>query len=266
MQHAENSKNRYLRFITLTILYHRWILEVIIPCLRYGASCMRFLVIEDNPKLSAQLRWALEEQGYIVDVASNGHEGEEKAAIGGYDGILLDVMLPHHDGIEICKNLRRLKVATPILMLTALSDTEHKVAGLEAGADDYLTKPFDLEELIARVRALLRRAHPEEGSILRFEDIELDLNKRSVKRADKPITLTSKEFALLEYFMRNPNRVASRSILGERVWDLAFQEESNVIEVYVSRLRNKIDRGFDKALIHTVIGTGYILSADGPPA
>lgn len=227
---------------------------------------MRFLIIEDNPKLSAQLRGVLEEQGYVVDVVNEGHEGEEKAAINNYDGILLDLMLPHHDGIEICKNLRRLKIVTPILMLTALSDTQHKVAGLEAGADDYLTKPFSLEELIARVRALLRRSHTEEGSVLRFEDVELDLNKRSVKRAGRPISLTGKEFALLEFFMRNPDRVASRSVLGERVWDLAFQEESNVIEVYVSRLRNKVDRGFDKPLIHTVIGTGYILSADGPPA
>ncbi|HWL94225.1 MAG TPA: response regulator transcription factor [Phycisphaerae bacterium] len=227
---------------------------------------MRFLVIEDNPKLGAQLHWALQEQGYIVDVATGGHEGEEMGASGKYDGIVLDIMLPHHDGIEICKNLRRRKIATPILMLTALSDTQHKVAGLEAGADDYLTKPFDLEELIARIRALLRRAHPEEGSVLRFEDIELDLVKRSVNRGGKPVSLTNKEFALLEYFLRNPNRVASRALLGERVWDLAFQEESNVIEVYVSRLRNKIDRGFRKQLIHTVIGTGYVLSADGPPA
>lgn len=231
-----------------------------------SADIVRFLIIEDNPKLAAQLDWALKEQGYIVDVCSNGHDGEEKAAKGGYDGIILDVMLPHHDGIEICKNLRRQKVATPILMLTALSDTPHKVSGLEAGADDYLTKPFELEELVARIRAILRRAHGEEGLVLRFEDIEVNLGRRSVTRAGKPISLTNKEFALLEYFMRNPNRVASRSLLGERVWDLAFQDESNVIEVYVSRLRNKIDRGFDKQLIHTVIGTGYILSADGPPA
>ena len=225
---------------------------------------MRFLVVEDNPKLGAQLRWVLEEQGYIVDVATGGHEGEDMAATGSYDGLILDVMLPHHDGIEICKNLRRRKVATPILMLTALSDTPHKVAGLEAGADDYLTKPFELEELVARVRALLRRAHADEGVVLRFEDIELDLGKRSVSRAGKAIALTNKEFALLEYFMRHPNRVTSRAVLGERVWDIAFREDSNVIEVYVSRLRNKVDRGFDKQLIHTVIGTGYMLSAEGP--
>src|SRR5205085_11888799 len=176
----------------------------------------------------------------------NGHEGEDMAASGSYDGVILDVMLPHHDGIEICKNLRRRKLATPILMLTALSDTPHKVAGLEAGADDYLTKPFELEELVARVRALLRRAHADEGITLRFEDIELDLGKRSVSRAGKSIALTNKEFALLEYFMRHPNRVTSRAVLGERVWDIAFREDSNVLEVYVSRLKNKVDKGFDK--------------------
>jgi two-component system, OmpR family, copper resistance phosphate regulon response regulator CusR len=227
---------------------------------------MRFLVIEDNPKLGAQLRQALEEQGYIVDVTTSGHEGEAKGATGIYDAVIVDVMLPDHDGVQVCKNLRRRKIASPILMLTALSDTSDKVAGLEAGADDYLTKPFELEELIARVRALLRRSKPLEGTTLKFADIEMDLLKRQVIRATKPISLTAKEFALLEYFLRSPNRVLTRALIGERVWDLAFEDESNVIEVYVSRLRNKIDKGFDKPLIHTVIGTGYILSADGPPA
>lgn len=227
---------------------------------------MRFLVIEDNPKLGAQLRRALEEQGYIVDVTGSGHDGEQKAAADSYDCLIMDLMLPDHDGVQICRNLRRRKVSTPILMLTALSAMSDKVAGLEAGADDYLTKPFELEELVARIRALLRRAKPEEGTILRFEDIELDLVKRAVTRAGKPIGLTTKEFALLEFFLRNPERVLTRCLIGERVWDLAFEDESNVIDVYVSRLRNKIDKGFDKPLIHTVIGTGYVLSTDGPPA
>jgi two-component system copper resistance phosphate regulon response regulator CusR len=227
---------------------------------------MRFLVIEDNPKLGAQLRQALEEHGYIVDVTQSGHDGEARAATGVYDGVIVDVMLPDHDGVQVCRNLRRRKIAVPILMLTALSDTPDKVAGLEAGADDYLTKPFELEELIARVRALLRRAKPVEGTSLGFADVEMDLLKRAVSRAGKPISLTAKEFALLEYFLRNPNRVLTRALIGERVWDLAFEDESNVIEVYVSRLRNKMDKGFEKPLIHTVIGTGYILSSDGPPA
>jgi DNA-binding response OmpR family regulator len=227
---------------------------------------MRFLVIEDNPKLAEVIRKGLEEQAYGVDVSHSGREGEELAAIGSYDGIILDLMLPDHDGIELCRNLRRRGVSTPVLMLTALSSTPDKVAGLEAGADDYLTKPFDLEELIARVRALLRRAQATEGSTLRFEDIEMDLVARTVSRGSKPISLTAKEFALLEYFLRNPNRVLTRTLIGERVWDMAFEEESNVIEVYVSRVRSKIDKGFDKPLIHTVIGTGYVLSAEGPPA
>lgn len=224
---------------------------------------MRFLVVEDNPNLAAQVQSALQEQGYVADIVANGYEGEEKATTGNYDGIILDLMLPNHDGIEICRNLRRQKIATPVLMLTALSDTEHKVTGLEAGADDYLTKPFVLDELIARVRALLRRSQSQEGVILRFEDVEVNLARRQVARANKSISLTKKEFALLECFLRNPNRVMSRAVLGERVWDLAFQEDSNVIEVYVSRLRTKIDRGHAKQLIHTVVGTGYILSADG---
>lgn len=228
-------------------------------------TTVRFLVIEDNKKLGDQVRRALEEQGYVVEVTASGHDGEDKAAGQAYDGIILDVMLPDHDGVQLCKNLRRRKVATPILMLTALSGTTDKVAGLDAGADDYLTKPFDLEELVARVRALLRRSQADEGAVLHFEDVEMDLVKRSVTRSGTPIGLTAKEFALLEYFLRNPDRVLTRSLLGERVWDMAFEEESNVIEVYVSRLRNKIDRGFEKPLIHTVIGAGYVLSAHGPP-
>lgn len=227
---------------------------------------MRFLVIEDNPKLGSHLRKVLEEQGYIVDVKESGREGEEMAVMNTYDCIILDIMLPDHDGVQICRNLRRRKVSTPILMLTGLSGMPEKVTGLEAGADDYLTKPFDLEELVARVRALLRRAKSDEGTRLQYADIEMDLAKRSVARAGRPISLTAKEFALLEYFLRNPNRVQTRTLIGERVWDIAFADESNVIEVYVSRLRNKIDKGFEKPLLHTVIGTGYLLSADGPPA
>jgi DNA-binding response OmpR family regulator len=226
---------------------------------------MRILVVEDNPKFSGIVRKALEEQAYVVDETASGHDGEEMAASGKYDAIVLDVMLPDVDGLQVCRNLRRRKVTTPVLVLTSLNETDEKVAGLDAGADDYLTKPFDLQELLARVRALLRRATFGEGKRLKFEDLEMDLLKRSVKRADKPISVTAKEFALLEYFLRNPNRVLSRSLIGERVWDMAFEEESNVIDVYVSRLRNKIDKGFERPLIHTVIGMGYILSRDGVP-
>jgi DNA-binding response OmpR family regulator len=223
---------------------------------------MRLLVIEDNERLADLVKKGLEEQGYAVDTTASGREGEEMAAKGCYDVIILDLMLPDHDGVQLCRGLRRRKVSTPVLMLTALSSTDEKVAGLEAGADDYLTKPFDLEELIGRVRALLRRAQSTEGAKLRFGGIEMDLVGRTVTRDGKRVDLTTKEFALLEYFMRKPERVLTRTNIGERVWGLLFQDESNVIEVYVSRLRNKIDKGFDKPLIHTVIGTGYTLSTE----
>jgi DNA-binding response OmpR family regulator len=220
----------------------------------------RILVIEDNPKIGGLLRRVLEEQGYYVDIATDGFEGEERAVVGRYDIILLDFMLPQRNGLEICQDLRRSKIGTLILMLTSLSDTRNKIAALGAGADDYLTKPFDVAELIARVRALLRRAHPE-SNILRYEDLELDLNQRSASRSGKQLSLSAKEFDLLEHLMRNPDRVASRSLLCERIWNLRLEEKSTVIEVYISRLRNKIDRGFDKPLLHTITGRGYILSA-----
>lgn len=223
---------------------------------------MRFLVIEDDMTLGAQVSRALEEQGYLVDLTASGQEGQEKAESDSYDGVILDIMLPDHDGLQICRNLREQKNSTPILLLSALSTTVQKVAGFEAGANDYLTKPFDMEELIARVRAMLRRSQPEADSILRYEDIEMNLARHRVSRGGSRIALTAKEFSLLELFMRNPLRVLARSLIGARVWDV-FDHESNVIEVYVSRLRKKIDRGFEKPLIHTMIGTGYVLSADG---
>jgi DNA-binding response OmpR family regulator len=230
---------------------------------------MRFLVVEDNERLADTLKLALEEQGYTVDTTTSGRKGEEMAAKGSYDVIILDLMLPDHDGVQICRNLRRRGISKPVLMLTALSSTDEKVSGLEAGADDYLTKPIDLDEFIARVRALLRRAQSTEGATLSFGGVELDLVGRKVMRDGKRIELTTKEFALLEYFMRNPERVLTRTNIGERVWDLLFPEESNVIEVYVSRLRSKIDKGFEQRLIHTVVGTGYTMSTErnvGAPA
>lgn len=223
---------------------------------------MRLLIIEDNQRLADLIKTGFEEQGYTADTSTSGREGEELAAANSYDVIVLDLMLPDHDGTEICRNLRRRGVSTPVLMLTALASTENKVSGLEAGADDYLTKPFDFDELLARVRALMRRAQSSEGASLNFGGVEMDLVSRRVVRDGREVQLTAKEFSLLEYFMRHPERVLTRTNIGEHVWDLLFQDESNVIEVYVSRLRNKIDKGFDSPLIHTVVGTGYVLSTE----
>jgi len=221
---------------------------------------MKILVVEDNPRFAELIAGGLRDEGYEVDVTASGHEAEELAAMDAFDLIVLDIMLPDQDGIVVCRNLRRRKIATPILMLTTLNETQDKVSGLNAGADDYLTKPFDVEELGARVRALLRRGKGSESTLLTFADIEMDLLKRVVTRAGEPIRLTAKEFALLEYFLRHPHRVLSRTLLGERVWDMNFEDDSNVIEVYVSRLRSKIDKGRETPLLHTVIGAGYKLS------
>lgn len=227
---------------------------------------MRLLIIEDDPTISGFLRQGLEELGYAVAVVGDGKEGEARGASGEFDLIILDLMLPGQSGIDVCRRLRQRGVATPILMLTALSSTGNKVEGLQAGADDYLVKPFEFEELAARILALLRRGQATEAAVLRFEDLEMDLLKRQVTRAGKKIRLTPKEFALLEYFMRRPNRVLTRTNIGQQVWDINFEYSGNVIEVYVSTLRRKIDQGFDKPLIHTVIGTGYMLSSEPPNA
>lgn len=208
------------------------------------------------------IRQGLIESGYAVDVANTGHDGEQMAASQAYDVIVLDVMLPDQDGMQACANLRRRGVKTPILMLTALSTTGDKVKGLDAGADDYLTKPFEFDELLARVRALLRRGQAQSASCLKFADLELDLLTRKVTRAGEDIKLTAKEFALLEYFVRNPHRVVSRTSIGEHVWDMNFDSDSNVIDVYVSMLRRKMDKSFAQRLIHTVIGAGYVLRTE----
>jgi two-component system, OmpR family, copper resistance phosphate regulon response regulator CusR len=222
---------------------------------------MQLLVIEDNPKMAGFVQQGFAEMGYGVEAAHSGHQGEEMAASKAYDAIILDVMLPDQDGVQVCRNLRRRGVKTPILMLTALATTADKVTGLDAGADDYLTKPFEFDELVARIRALLRRGQAQEASVLKFEDIEMDLAARKVTRASEKVKLTAKEFALLEYFLRNPDRVLSRTAIAEHVWDINFDPDSNVIDVYVSMLRRKIDKGFARPLIHTVVGTGYVLSA-----
>ncbi len=223
---------------------------------------MRILIVEDNPKMAGAVQKGLQEHGFAADVAYTGFEGEELASVEPYDLILLDLMLPDRDGIEVCRNLRRRKISTPVIMLTALSSTEEKVGGLDAGADDYITKPFEFEELLARIRAMFRRGEATESRTLKHADLELDLYMRRGKRGGTDFELSNKEFALLEYLMRNPNRVLSRIQIGEKVWDMNFDLSSNVIDVYISSLRKKIDNGFDEPLIHTVKGAGYRFGID----
>jgi DNA-binding response OmpR family regulator len=218
---------------------------------------MRILVIEDNANMAAAIRKGLGEHGYAVDVCLTASEGEAQARINPYDVIILDLMLPDGDGMQVCRNLRRHDIAGPILMLTALSGTREKIDGLDAGADDYLTKPFEFDELVARVRALMRRGQASESAVLRHDDLELDLIRRAAVRGERKIELTAKEFALLEYLMRNSDRVLTRQSITEKVWDMNYEPESNVIDVYISALRRKIDRGHERKLIHTVIGAGY---------
>lgn len=224
---------------------------------------MRILVVEDQVKMANFLKKGLGEVGYAVDLADNGITAESYVAQEDYDLVIMDVMLPDQSGIDTARHIRRDGYGGPILMLTALSTTKDKVQGLDAGADDYLTKPYSFDELQARVRALLRRKTA--GSLqslpntLKYADLELDLIQRKAKRAGQEITLTTKEFALLEYFLRNPERPLGRTSIAEHVWDIHFDSESNVIDVYINLLRKKIDVPFNKRLIHTVVGTGYVL-------
>tara|TARA_A100000171_G_scaffold162_1_gene263 strand:- start:12302 stop:12943 length:642 start_codon:yes stop_codon:yes gene_type:complete len=207
--------------------------------------------------MAQAIQKGLQANGYAVDVSHSGFEGEEKAVLEPYDLIILDLMLPDRDGVDVCRNLRRRCVETPVIMLTALSGTDDKVAGLDAGADDYLTKPFEFEELLARVRAMLRRGEASEGRVLECDDLKLDLYTRMATRGEQEFELSNKEFGLLEYLMRNPNRVLSRTQITEKVWDMNYEPGSNVIDVYISSLRKKIDRGYERELIHTIKGAGY---------
>ncbi len=222
---------------------------------------MRILVVEDSDKMSRFLKQGLNEIGYAVDIAQKGIDAEVLVSENEYDLILLDVMLPDQSGIETSRHIRRDGFSGPILMLTALATTKDKVTGLDAGADDYMTKPYSFEELQARIRALLRRQNPVKSIShrLKYSDLEMDLLNRVVHRAGQEIPLTTKEFALLEYFMRNPERPLGRVSIAEHVWDLHFDSDSNVIDVYINMLRKKVDSPFSKKLIQTVVGTGYVL-------
>ena len=223
---------------------------------------MRILVVEDEPKVASFIRRALEEESYAVDAADNGNDGLDMAQGGSYDLVILDLMLPGLPGTEVLKRMRAARLKMPVLILTARSQVDQKVHGLDAGADDYLTKPFAIDELLARVRALLRRGTGEPTGLLQVDDLVLNPATREVFRAGQRIELTSKEYALLEYLMRNTGRVLTRPMIAEHVWNLDFDTFTNVIDVYVNYLRNKIDRGRDRKLIHTVRGSGYVLKAD----
>lgn len=221
---------------------------------------MRVLVVEDQKKMASFLKKGMEEAGYAVDLAETGGTAESLVAENEYDLIVLDVMMPGQNGIDTARHLRSDGYVGPILMLTALAGTREKVHGLDAGADDYLTKPFEFEELLARVRALLRRKGSKTvNSELKFADLDMNLVTRKVVRSGTEIILTAKEFGLLEYFLRNPNRPLSRTEIGEHVWDIHFDNESNVIDVYVNMLRKKVDAPYEAKLIHTVVGVGYVL-------
>ena len=220
---------------------------------------MRILIVEDNRSLNQSLLKNLEEEGHAVDAAFDGSEGEYLAEVTEYDTIILDIMLPKKNGLEVCRELRRKGVRTPILMLTARDTIEDRVTGLDSGADDYLVKPFAMAELSARLRALLRRDLPDKSGELKVGDLVLDPATHKVEREGKRIELTSKEFALLEYFMRNPERLITREMAEEHVWDYDYEGVSNVIDVYIRRLRRKVDDPFKVKLLETVRGAGYRL-------
>jgi DNA-binding response OmpR family regulator len=220
---------------------------------------MKILIVEDEPKVASFIKKGLEENNYDAEIAYDGLTAEKLCKQYNYDIIILDIIIPGIGGIPLCKKLKKLFPNLPVLMLTALGTTDDKLAGFEAGANDYLVKPFEFRELLARVKVLLKTADQSHATIskLIIADLELDLDKKTACRGSNHIELTAKEFSLLEYFMRNSGRVLSRNDIAEKVWDISFDFSTNVVDVYVNFLRKKIDKGFDKKLIHTRVGFGY---------
>jgi heavy metal response regulator len=223
---------------------------------------MRLLVVEDEKKVSSFISKGLKEEGYAVDVAFDGKTGLQMAMDQVHDLIVLDIHLPGMDGMSVLHELRKARVSTPVLLLTVRANIEDKVLGLDAGADDYLTKPFAFQELVARIRALLRRKTEAELPVLQFADLTLDPARRVVLRGANKIDLTAKEYALLYYFMRNPGRVLTRTMISDHVWDYNFDSMTNIIDVYVNYLRRKIDSDREHKLIHTIRGVGYVLKEE----
>ena len=220
---------------------------------------MKLLLVEDEKKVASFIKKGLEEEFHNVDIAHNGNEGSAMALQKEYDLIILDIMLPYKDGITVTKELRAEKITTPILLLTAKDKVQDKVEGLDAGADDYLTKPFDFEELIARVRALLRRTENEKTLVLKIKNLLLDTQTHKLKIGNEIIDLTPKEYAILEFLMRNKNKVVSRTKLTQHVYEYNFDPDTNVIDVYINKLRSKIESDSGKEIIQTVRGVGYII-------
>lgn len=221
----------------------------------------KILLVEDEPKVASFIKKGLQENGFIIDIAYDGLLGYRMFESHEYQAIILDINLPYKNGIELCKDIRAKNQSIPILMLTAFGTTEDKITGLDSGADDYLVKPFEFQELLARIRSLLRRSltNSQGGNVLRFLDLEMNLDTYEVIRSGVKIELTNKEFSLLEYLMRNKGRVLSRIDIAEKIWDITFDTGTNVIDVYINFLRKKIDKDFSPKLIHTQTGVGYVL-------
>jgi len=223
---------------------------------------VKILLVEDEKKVASFIKKRLEQEFYAVDAVYDGKEGEVFALSGQYDLIILDIMLPFRDGITILREIRKAKIDTPVLFLTAKDTVSDKVTGLDSGADDYLAKPFAFEELLARVRALIRRKDSDKSVLLKACDLVLDTQKHVAVRNGSEIQLTPKEYSILEYLLKNKNKVISRTILTEHVYDFHFDPDTNVIDVYINKLRNKIDKGYEKPLLNTVRGVGYLIRED----
>jgi len=221
---------------------------------------MKILVVEDEQKLAGFIHQGLQQAGYLVQISNNGSEALNMAASETFDLILLDLMLPGMTGIEVLKNMRAFNISSPVIILSALSGTSQVVEALDLGAVDYIKKPFEWDELLARIRILQRKIFASESTKIQINDLTIDLMARQVMRSETQITLTAKEFALLEYLIRNLNRVVSKNQILENVWNMDFDPESNIVEVYMHQLRRKIDKGFDNPLIQTVVGVGYKLT------
>ena len=223
-------------------------------------AAMRILLVEDDPRIARFVSQALREQAYAVDASADGEDALYKASVNDYDAVILDVLIPGRDGFEVCRELRSTGSSVPVIMLTARDTIDDRVEGLDTGADDYLTKPFDFRELLAHIRALLRRGQNLQPEIIRVDDLEIDTRTRQVKRGGRGVYLTAKEYALLEYFARRAGDVVSRGDIAEHVWDENFDPLSNLIDVNINRLRRKVDDGFAVPLIHTRRGEGYMLA------